>query len=460
SAIANNFAQAIKADTGGVGVTASFSGDVVTVTSTALGKVGNAITLAETLSNFTWAGAGTLTGGSNGTNTCSSSTTGTFAVDTIGSTASPTGASTALQFANAIGLCPAAVGVTAARTTDAVTLTSLTPGPFLAVGGSGAAGIFSWSAVTGGSAGTNKCTSSTTGAFKTSNDTATLATDFTAAINKCPAAVGVGAVLGTGSNTCGSTTMTTSQVCLTALVAGTTANGIALAPATPPYLTWSSTDLTGGTDGTTSGTNFQIWSGAAQLGAGFIATYFAQAIANNSTTLGVHATYPAGTGCTANCVVTVTANNYGKQYDYPLAKTLTGFTWAPTAAMAGGLSPVVWTSQGAGNGESTVVLPTGSSGIIADNVFFPPWQSTTWALGAQIIDSYGYVERVTTAGTSGATTPSWCTSTGSASPGCTTPDGSVVWTNQGASPTSNLYLGALTGSLGNKGIKYTQKGLQ
>ena len=259
--------------------------------------------------------------------------------------------------------------------------------------------------------------------------------------------------------------MANNQVCLTARIKGTTGNTIALGPATPPYLTWSGSDLTGGTDGVTTGTGvspatFQIWSGAAELGAGFLATNFAQLINNNTALLGVNATYTAGTGCAANCVVTVTANNYGSQYDYPLAKNLAGFAWGPTTAMSGGLSPVIWTSQGAGNGEATAVQPTGSSGIAADNVSFPLWQSTTWALAAKILDSYGYVEQVTTAGTSGATTPSWCTSSGTASPGCTTPDGSVVWTNEGASPTQNLYLGTLTGASGDRGVKYTQAGLK
>jgi hypothetical protein len=56
----------------------------------------------------------------------------------------------------------------------------------------------------------------------------------------------------------------------------------------------------------------------------------------------------------------------------------------------------------------------------------PAWAANTvYALGASIIDSNGMLEQVTTAGTSGATTPVW--STGPAYNG-TTSDGTVVWT--------------------------------
>ena len=59
---ATNLADAIDRNGSSVGVTATSAADVVTVTATSTGAQGNAITLAEGLSNFTWAGA-TLTGG-------------------------------------------------------------------------------------------------------------------------------------------------------------------------------------------------------------------------------------------------------------------------------------------------------------------------------------------------------------------------------------------------------------
>ena len=62
TATAANLASAITRNGGTVGVTGSSAGAVVTVTATTPGAAGNSITLAESLSNFTWAG-GTLTGG-------------------------------------------------------------------------------------------------------------------------------------------------------------------------------------------------------------------------------------------------------------------------------------------------------------------------------------------------------------------------------------------------------------
>jgi hypothetical protein len=63
---ATNLASAITRNGGTVGVSATSSGAVVTVTATTAGSAGNSITLAEALSNFSWAGS-TLTGGSGGT---------------------------------------------------------------------------------------------------------------------------------------------------------------------------------------------------------------------------------------------------------------------------------------------------------------------------------------------------------------------------------------------------------
>jgi len=58
-----NLANAINRNGGAVGVTASFVGNVITVTSMTQGTASNAITITEGLNNFAWTG-GTLAGGS------------------------------------------------------------------------------------------------------------------------------------------------------------------------------------------------------------------------------------------------------------------------------------------------------------------------------------------------------------------------------------------------------------
>ncbi len=65
---------------------------------------------------------------------------------------------------------------------------------------------------------------------------------------------------------------------------------------------------------------------------------------------------------------------------------------------------------------------------------FATWVAThAYALHARIIDSNGNVEIVTTAGTSGGATPTWSTTAGA-----NTPDGGVTWVNAGQLPSANL----------------------
>ncbi len=264
---ASNLAAAINAcntSYPAVGVTAYATGNVVTIASTTLGSPASSLTLSKTASNFVWSA---VTTGSPGSNGCTSATTGTFAG----------GSSTAAEAANiaaAINACNSsypAVGVTASYTSGSTfTVSSVAAGPYLAVGASNNAGLFSWGTVTAGTSGTNTCPSSTTGTFATSNSTVTLATNLAAAINACPAAAGVTAIAAGP------------VVTVTASTAGSSGNSIALGSTTSNF-TWSGADLSGGTDGTTSANTFAYWSGAAAASPTQVAANIASAINQNTT---------------------------------------------------------------------------------------------------------------------------------------------------------------------------------
>jgi hypothetical protein len=380
--VASNLANAINACSSSfptVGVTAYSTGNVVTIASTTLGSPASSLTLSNTASNFVWSA---VTTGSPGSNSCTSATTGTFAG----------GSSTAAEAANiaaAINACNSsypAVGVTASYTSGSTfTVSSVATGPYLAVGASNNAGLFSWGTVTAGSAGTNACASSTTGTFTASNSTVTLAKNLAVAINACPAAAGVTAIAAGPI------------VTLTARTAGTSGNSIALGN-TLSNFTWSGPDLSGGTDGTTSGTTFAYWSGAAAASPTQVAANIAAAI-NQNTTLQVVAT---GVSATSNGnVVTVTANTpgtAGNSYGTTVAN-FAGFAWGG-ATLSGGVAGAVVQpnmypakySFGVTTASCSdfVVYPTGTAGatgaasIVAfSNLYTPgctaPVPSAYWA---------------------------------------------------------------------------------
>src|SRR5208337_3531112 len=183
-------------------------------------------------------------------------------------------AAEAANIAAAINACNSsypAVGVTASYTSGSTfTVSSVAAGPYLAVGASNNAGLFSWGTVTAGSAGSNACTGSTTGTFAANSSAVTLATNMAAAITACTAAAGVTAV------------ESGPVVTLTASTAGTGGNSIALGSTTSNF-SWSGSTLSGGTDGVTSGTTFAYWSGAAYASTTQVATNIASAINQNAT---------------------------------------------------------------------------------------------------------------------------------------------------------------------------------
>jgi hypothetical protein len=135
--------------------------------------------------------------------------------------------------------------------------------------------------------------------------------------------------------------------------------------------------------------------------------------------------------------------------------------WTKTSGGTTSDNNLTWTNEGSSNGQTTAVQPTGTSGIVIDDVYNPPWTaSTNYALGSLIVgvaSGKGYVFECTTSGKSATTQPTWCSTTG-----CTVTESTgVEWTNEGANATANLYLGTLSGAGATKSaVKYTQAGLQ
>jgi hypothetical protein len=120
---ATSLAATIAANGAGPGVTSTSSGATVTVTATTTGTAGNAITLAESLGNFTWSGA-TLSGGAalqGGANF--------FAITNASGTALSLN-SIASNFATAVAAEATANGVpvTASSNLAVATVTSSVPG--------------------------------------------------------------------------------------------------------------------------------------------------------------------------------------------------------------------------------------------------------------------------------------------------------------------------------------------
>ncbi len=328
-----------------VGVTASVNGGAVIITDTTPGSTSTALALGGTATKLAWSG---VTAGSLGTNGCTSATTGTFAT---GSTT----AAVASNIAAAINSCNAsypAVGVIANYTSgdSAFTVTSPAPGPFLTESGSNLTGLFSWGSVVAGGAGTNTCTSSTSGTFAASNSTTTLASNLAAAIAACPAATGVTA------------TSSGAFVTVTARATGTGGNNIAIANGLSNF-TWSGSGLTGGTDGITSGTTFAYDS----LSTTQVAANIATAINANPTLQGVVAATSNGNVVT---VASLTPGTAGNGYNTQVGN-FTGFQWQGATLTGGVAGATVQPNMAPAKysfGSTTascsdfVVYPTGTAG--------------------------------------------------------------------------------------------------
>src|SRR5207248_481828 len=216
--------------------------------------------------------------------------------------------------AAAIAACPAAVDVTATSSAATVTVTQAKPGPFLAVGTTNNTGIFSWGAVSGGSAGTNTCPSATTGTYATSSSPTTLASNLSAAINLCPATAGV---------TAGSSSSTTT---ITSRTPGSPGNTISGASNDTGIFSWAA--AINGIDGTNT---------CPTLASATFATSSTTATLASNLAAAINACSGANvTGSSSASTVTVTAITPGTGGNsIGSTNTLSGFAWTGSTLTGG-----------------------------------------------------------------------------------------------------------------------------
>lgn len=277
-------------------------------------------TAASGSMTITYSASGTnnvLTMTAGGSNGCTSATLGTFATSTTASTE-------ATNFETAINDCDTsfpAVGVTATHTGTAVyaTVTEVLPGTFLTGSDTGLTNG-TISNVAAGSDGSASCNAAT-GHYATSNSTTTLASDLAAMFEACSAANA--ATIGINPSASTIALNGSGGITVQADLWGSTP-GVTLTPTATGFFQWAAGTMTGGTDGTNSGTDFAIVNNNTTDAANL-----ASAITLNGGTVGVTAT-------STGAVVTVTANTAGTGGNsITTAEGLTGFSFGG-AKLAGG----------------------------------------------------------------------------------------------------------------------------
>jgi hypothetical protein len=285
--------------------------NIITVTDTAVGSY-STITpnpgSVETATMLLWSA---VTLGLDGSNTCVNASTAYFGAGTSVATAP---AQVASNISQVINSCGGATGITSVYNNDnTFTVTNPSPGASLNVSSSYPS-VFQWSATTG-VAGSNGCTSSTTGGFLAGTTPATVASSISAAITACNTsypAVGL-----TSTYTNGNTYFTLTTPYLGTGITSATASMAGGAG----VFSWGT--LTQGSNGTQTCTGSTTATYPTAANTTLLAASLASAIQNCNSLIGVTAT-------SATNVVTLTSNTYGTGGNGgTLTPTATGFfRWA------------------------------------------------------------------------------------------------------------------------------------
>ncbi len=191
---------------------------------------------------------------------------------------------------------------------------------------------------------------------------------FVSSTNGTMEAISLAAVIAANGGTVGVTaTSSGAVVTVTAATPGTGGNSIALTDSLSEF-SWSGSDLSNGSDGTTSGTTFAYWSVNNYVSSSVLATNIATAINANTTleeTTGVMAN-------SSNNVVTVAARTNGTNSTALGVTSFSGYTWSGSELSGGatGTGKVQPNAYPAKYGVSLtgascadfVVYPTGQAG--------------------------------------------------------------------------------------------------
>jgi hypothetical protein len=148
----------------------------------------------------------------------------------------------------------------------------------------------------------------------------------------------------------------------------------------------------------------------------------------------------AGAGCLISFVDTPWVASTSYVVGQEILSTTQHIETVITAGTSGATHPT-WTTTAGSIRTDGATLKWMDQGILTAALLAGWAANHTYALHNRITDTNGNVEVITTAGTSGGTTPTWPTTAGA-----TVTDGGATWTNAGALPVAGLHTaGGTTG---------------